>query len=539
MLTKAGMGQVRHRRRALPAMAAAIAALAHMGTAGVVAAQEPKSGGILNFGVIAEPANYDCHASTTFALIHPIAPHYSLLVKFDGKDYPQVVPDLAQSWSVSPDGSTYTFKLRSGVKFHDGTPLTSADVKASYDRIIDPPAGVVSIRRAYYSDLAVEAPDPATVLFRLKKPVAGVLEALASPFNCIYSAAKLAENPRYPESQIMGSGPFTFFAHVKGTSWEGRRFADYFEPGRPYLDGYKAFFVKPNGVVPGMLKGHFDAEFRGRNPEEKQQLLERMRDKVTLFEGGWVSNLLIVFNTTRKPFDDVRVRQALSMAIDRWNGSQVLSKISMLKYVGGVMRPGSSMSLPPEELVTLPGFDKDINNARKQARELLAQAGVTELKFKLLNRNINEPYHPGGLYAIDQWHKIGVSVEHEQLETRLYQERVAAGDFDVAIDFETDFMDDPTQQFAKFLSRNLSPSGYSGHTDAKLDALYEKQRRTTDVAERTRIVREMDRYALLQAYSVPLLWWQRIVVTSKSIHGWYMTPSHYLWQDLAGVWLDP
>src|SRR3981081_733072 len=102
---------------------------------GDASAEAPKRGGILNYGVVAEPPNYDCHGSTTFALVHPIAPHYSLLVKFDGKDYPKIVPDLAQSWKVSDNGMTYTFTLRSGVKFHDGSPLTSEDVKATYERI--------------------------------------------------------------------------------------------------------------------------------------------------------------------------------------------------------------------------------------------------------------------------------------------------------------------------------------------------------------------------------------------------------------------
>ena len=115
----------------------------------------------------------------------------------------------------------------------------------------------------------------------------------------------------------------------------------------------------------------------------------------------------------------------------------------------------------------------------------------------------------------------------------------AAGDFDVAIEFQADFMDDPTAQFSKFLTKKLSPAGYSGHTDTKIDDMYEKQRRTIDVAERTKIVREMERYSLTQAYNVPLLWWQRIIVINKKIHGWYMTPSHYLWQDLSTVWLDP
>jgi peptide/nickel transport system substrate-binding protein len=505
----------------------------------LAAADTPRKGGILNFAVVAEPPNYDCHGSTTFALVHPVAPHYSLLVKFDGKDYPKVIPDLAESWKVAPDGMTYTFKIRSGVKFHDGSPLTSEDIKASYDRIISPPEGVVSIRKAYYAQIgAVETTDATTVVFKLKGPMAGVLEALASPFNCIYSAKKLKENPRYPETEIMGTGAFTFVEHVKGSSWEGKRFDDYFQAGKPYLDGYKIFFVKSGGVVPGILGGQFDAEFRGRNPSERIQLLDKMKDNLTLHEGTWVNNLMLVFNTTRKPFDDVRVRQALSMAIDRWGGSTALSKISILKFVGGVMRPGYSMALPEAELVKLPGYSKNINKSRDDAKKLLAAAGLKDLKFKLLNRNIPEPYTPGGVYSIDQWRRIGVTAEHEQLETKLYQERVAKGDFDVAVEFQADFMDDPTAQFSKFLTKKSSPSGYSGHTDSKIDEMYAKQRETMDVAERTKIVREMERYALTQAYSVPILWWQRIIVYNKKIQGWYMTPSHYLWQDLSTAWLD-
>jgi len=506
--------------------------------AGLAHADEPKRGGTLNFAVVAEPSNYDCHSSTTFALIHPIAPHYSLLVKFDGENYPQVVPDLAQSWTVSADGRSLTFKLKAPVKFHDGSPLTSEDVKASYQRIISPPPGVVSIRRSYYRDLEVAAPDPTTVVFKLANPTAGVLEALASPFNCIYSAAKLRDNPRYPETEIMGSGPFTLAAHARGISWEGKRFADYFAKGKPYLDGYKAFFVKPNAVVPGILGGQFDAEFRGRDPSEKARLIDKMKDDLAVFEGTWLNNLMIAFNTTRTPFDDVRVRQALSLAIDRWGGSETLSKISILKYVGGVMRPGDAMALPEEELVTLPGFSKDIAKSRDEAKRLLEEAGVRDLQFRLLNRNIAEPYTPGALYSIGQWRRIGVTATHDQVETKLYQDRMAAGEFDVAIEFQAGYMDDPTAQFSKFLTRKAAPSGYAWHTDTKLDDMYDRQRHTIDVAARTQIVREMERYALVQAYSVPLLWWQRIVVNHRKVKGWYLTPSPYLWQDLSTVWLD-
>jgi peptide/nickel transport system substrate-binding protein len=122
----------------------------------------------------------------------------------------------------------------------------TADVKASYERIIRPPPGIVSSRQAYYADFGpIATPDKDTVVFKLESPVAGALGLLASPFNCIYSALKLAQNPRYPETEIMGSGAFTFVEHIRGSSWSAKRFEQYFKPGLPYLDGYKAFFVKP------------------------------------------------------------------------------------------------------------------------------------------------------------------------------------------------------------------------------------------------------------------------------------------------------
>ena len=101
--------------------------------AGGVHAQ--KRGGELRFAVAAEPPNYDCHRNSSFAFVHPVRPHYNTLLKFDAANYPKVKGDLAESWTVSDDGLTYTFKLRRGVKFHDGSAFTSEDVKASSDRI--------------------------------------------------------------------------------------------------------------------------------------------------------------------------------------------------------------------------------------------------------------------------------------------------------------------------------------------------------------------------------------------------------------------
>src|SRR6185295_8209640 len=116
----------------------------------IAAAETPKSRGTLTFAVTAEAPSMDCHAITTYAAVHVLAPHYSLLLKVDQDSYPNLKPDLAESWSMSADGTTYTFKIRSGVLFHDGSPLTSRDIKATFDRLRAPPAGVVSIRQTLF-----------------------------------------------------------------------------------------------------------------------------------------------------------------------------------------------------------------------------------------------------------------------------------------------------------------------------------------------------------------------------------------------------
>ena len=509
------------------------------GAAGPGLAQAPKKGGTLSFGVVSSPPSYDCHAEITFGMVHPIAPHYSLLLKVDEANYPKVAGDLAESWVSSPDGLSHTFKLHKNVKFHDGSALTSADIKASYERIIRPPQGVVSVRQSYYSDFgAIETPDEHTVVFKMKNPIAGVLELLASPFNCIYSAQKLAKGGTYPAREIMGSGAFQFVEHVQGSHWTAKRFDGYFRQGRPYLDGFKAYFIKSPGVVTGLVGGQFDAEFRFVTPPERNTLVEKFGDKATVHEMPLLGGNIFVFNTKKKPFNDIRVRQALNLAIDRWSGGENIGKISSLRFVGGVNRPGSQMALPEADLIKLPGFGKDAEKARAEAKRLLKEAGQENLEFKFLNRAGIESYTTGGIYAVDQWRRIGLKASHEQLESKLYFESLSNGTFDVAMEFISDYLDDPTQNFVKFLSKKLTPLGYSGHEDAKIDELYEKQRRALDPVERTKFARELDSYVMTSAYNVPYLWTQRIVVMPKKVKGWHMTPTHYLSQDLVNVWLD-
>ena len=499
----------------------------------------PKRGGVLEFAVDTEPGNLDCHANITFALMHTMAPHYSTLLKFDGVDYPQVKGDLAESWSVSADRLTYTFKLRPNVLFHDGSKLTSADVKASYERIAHPPQGVNSVRVADYSAIAaIETPDAATVVFRLRWPDASMLGNFASPWNCIYSAAKLKEDQQFPKTQILGTGAFTFVEYVKGDHWSGKRFDKYFLPDRPYLDGYRADFITGAKLIEALQKGTVMATFRSVTPGERDRLADSMGDRISFGETPWVDLMTIDFNTTRKPFDDARVRRALSLAVDRWKAAESLSGTTYMKFVGGVMRPGSAMAISESDLAALPGFSHDSEAARAEARRLLAEAGAKDLKFTLINRDIPMPYDAAGAYLIAAWKAIGVSVTQERLGSVQMLERMEGHKYEVGLDIVGDYMDDPTLQLAKYVSTDLSPSNFTGSTDRFLDSLYIGQAVTPDLRQRNKIVREFERHAVSEANMVPFLWWNRITAISPQVKGWHLMPSHFIGQDLTEVWLE-
>ena len=517
-----------------------VAAFALMGAVSDVQAQQPKRGGTLQFAISAETPNYDCHGSDTFATLHFAAPFYSTLLKFNLDKYPEVMGDLADSWTVASDLMTYTFKLHPGVKFHDGRDLTSEDIKATYDRLRNPPAGVVSTRQATFADIGtIETPDPLTVIFKMKAVNAAMLEHFASPWNCIYSAKDLASDPNFPKAHVNGTGPFIFVEHVKGSHVAGKRNDGYFRKGLPYLDGFKGVFtLQAAAMLNAIQGGQVMAEFRGVSPAERDRIVQAMGDKIRVEESSWTLNLLVVFNTERKPFDDVRVRKALLMAIDRWGGSAGLSRISTLRQVGGVLRPGSPFATPEADLVKLPGFSKDIKASREEAKKLLAEAGVPNLKFTLWNRNLAMPYTPAGIFLVDQWRQIGVEVEHKQSDTAPYLANMGSGNFDVAIDFSNLFMDDSSLALAKYLSFKRAPENRSRSNDAELDKLYDDHIRERDPEKRKALIQAFEKRLFEQGYQEPLLWWHRIVLTHKVVMGWKMSPSHNLGQDLAEVWLD-
>ena len=438
---------------------------------------------------------------------------------------------------------TYTFKLRPNVLFHDGSKLTSADVKASYERIIHPPPGVVSARQVDYAAIAsIDTPDPRTVVFHLQWPEAAMLANFASPWNCIYSAAKLAEDPQFPKTHMLGTGPFVFVEHAKGQNWRGARWDKYFQPGKPYLDGYQADFMTGAAVMrPTRAAGSWPSSAASR-PPQRDELVEALGDRIAdQREPVAIDAAGRLQHQAGRRSMIARVRRALSLAIDRWGAAEKLQSTTFFKYVGGLdaagVKHGDAGSRAGRRI---PGFCRDIATSRAEAKRLLAEAGVHDLKL-----TCHGARHPDAALRRRRSARRELAAKSGSTTTPGPAQHlgVAEGRRQRRVRRRARFLrrflrrSDNTAdeiRLARFVAGQLSP----GRTDRFLDALYIGQAMTSDPRQRAKIVRDFERHALTEAYTVPLLWWNRIVATSAQLKGWSITPSHFIGQDLTDVWLD-
>lgn len=502
-------------------------------------AEKPVRGGTI---VVAnhypEPNTFDCHAATSPSVMTRVAPHYSSLLQIDADNYPQIKGDLAQSWKISPDGKTYEFKLHRNVKFHDGSTLSSTDVKVSYDRIRNPPTGVVSPRSAMYEDIkSIEAPDALTVMIHMHRPNAAMLQLLAVPYSCVYSAKLLAQDPTYPAKKIMGTGPFRFTRYLTGQEWAGERFDEYFKAPLPYADGFRSLSISRAADMTALASGQVMFGMRGLTKDEVARVLSVRGDTVRVVGQDKTNavGFLLAVNTTRPPFNDVRVRRALLLATDRWGTGAALERQYTLAKVGAFQRPNSTFARSNKELEQLPGFGRDVEAARREARRLLTEAGHSDLKLTLLNFRA---YPWVGVLLSDQLRQIGVSVNHVSLDGPQLAARRAAGDYDLVVDLPPEYLDDPTLQMSIFLPHKFNPTNNSRSNDEKVSQMYEAQKIELDPAKRKEKVQALEEYLLQQAYYLPVFWNSDFTrVLSSDLGGLDGISSNFSKLDLADIWL--
>jgi peptide/nickel transport system substrate-binding protein len=308
----------------------------------------------------------------------------------------------------------------------------------------------------------------------------------------------------------------------------------------PYLDGFVGIFADKQAVrVAAIESGRADIEFRGFPPVTRDELKAALGDKITVQESDWNCGALITPNEARKPFDDARVRRALTLAIDRWGSAAAMSKITVERTVGGVVFPTSPLAATKAELEQIAGYWPDIEKSRAEARRLLKEAGADGLTFELLNRNVDQPYKFNGIWAIDQWSKIGVHVTQRVLPTGPYDEALRSGDFAVAVDAECQNIVNPLLDGTKYLPHSVSSENYGNYDDPEEIAIYDKMVSEPDPGRQRTLMREFEKLVLdTEAHEIFLLWRYRIVPYRSYVKGWKIGPSHYVNQDLGTVWLD-
>src|SRR5215213_8583756 len=339
----------------------------------------PKHGGVLRMGIPNRPPHFDIHQSGTFFNIGTQGSMFDNLIRRDPRDGGKtIIPDLAHSWEVTKDGRAYTFHLRQGVQFHDGAELTAEDVKATFDRIAKPPAGVSIPRSILFRAVSeITARDKYTIEFKLAepRPINFMMSAIASGWNVIIRKKTLEDN-NYNLRKLVtypGTGPFRTVRRVENEIWVVEKNPSYWNSGLPYLDGIEFYHVLPF------------------SPEMASAILSRRvdyviaTDPVTAAKAKTIPELSVDthyqsvvhatwINSKKKPFDDPRVRRALHLALDQRVLVDVVKDVAPM-MTGGFIYPFSEFATPKEELENRLGYQADSTAAVKEAKALMSAAG--------------------------------------------------------------------------------------------------------------------------------------------------------------------
>ena len=432
----------------------------------------PKKGGVLIAARAADALGLDPHKQTAFASFRVMELIYDTLVTLD-KDL-NVVPDLAASWSYSTDNNTLTMKLRTGVKFSNGDPFSSADVKFSYERILDPKTGAAA-RSSFTNITSIDAPDPATVVFNLSAPTSTILAAMTSA-NAAIIDSTLVSGGADPGKTVVGTGPFMVKTWDPGKDLMLVANPNYWVPGLPYLDGID-FRTIPDesSILAGLRAGTLDWALI--NDPRVAITAGASAGKLVIDRVPALAYNVLQLNAKRPVFSDVRVRQALACAIDR---QQVLDTASLGegKITGPATPPYYQIDLS-KTLCPTPDLAK--------AKQLLTDAGVKNLTFTIIAASDEPPTAVAEAQSIQaQLQAIGVTANIQTLELGVYVDRWLKANFDAAIALNGG-NPDPGVMFNRYWMSNGNLNTVAAYSSPDLDNLLNQGLATTDPAARKAI----------------------------------------------------
>ena len=423
------------------------------GSAFKLKAPEPnaKSGGVLRHGMPLRAPHFDIHQAGTIFILGAAACMFDNLIRRDPNDGAKtIIPDLAHSWEIAPDGQTYTFHLRQGVQFHDGAELTSEDVKATYDRIAKPPTGISIPRSVLFKAVSeINARDKYTVEFKLSepRPISFMMSAFASGWNVIVRKKTLEDN-NYNLRKLVtypGTGPFRSVRRVENELWVMERNPNYWNNGLPYLDGIEFYHVLPFSPEMGsaILSGRVD--------------YVRITDPVTMRKAQSTPGLSTAnynqsvihatyLNNKKKPFDDPRVRRALHLALDRPVLAEVVKDVAPMSP-GSFIYPFSEYATPKEELAKRLGYQPDPAASIREARTLLSAAGypngINDLDYMVRDIAIFKLWSQAIQAMLKE--ALNVQCNLRTVVESVWFDDAASGHFDLAIGAVVGTLLDPSE----------------------------------------------------------------------------------------------
>ncbi len=493
---------------------------------------------------------FDMHQTSFGGVYAATAPAYNCLIRTSPYDPMalDIVPELAESWDISDGGKTITFHLHKGVKWHDGMPFSSADVKYTIERIMTPPQGMVSPRGPVFRALVerVETPDADTVVVHGKGPSSMLLSLFANGWNMIIPKHISEKDPvQALKTTVIGTGPFKLKESPTSTLWKYERNPDYFKAGLPYLDEMELHIITdPQAMAAAVLSKRVFWTDAFPHPSLDQDLgksMVKQNPHLVLSNAAAISIAHLTMQTEKAPFDDVRVRQAISEAMRR----EALAELGkQTGLVGTGTYPAGPWAMPREMREQLIGYGSDMPKRIAHAKELLAayekEKGKIDWSKIKIQCSTNLPVTCENAQIIQQLlKKIGVNVDLDPMLLAQHRGNEVSGDYLLSTLLAGFDFDDPIDVFGQLF---VTKGGrwYQRRSLPELDKLFEQQKFIVDPEARTKVIYEMDKLAMNDAAFLILHWINVPHVRWNFVKGWLATPNarstntrmDYVWLDL-------
>lgn len=509
------------------------------------ASPTPKYGGVLVFAPLSAAPSLSPHEESTIATVQQASPCFNNLLYFDPakkqESIDTLIPELAERWSWQDNHRNLVFLLRRDVKWHDGKPFTSKDVKYTFDAVRGAPEARAKLRvnprKLWYENVeAIEAPEPYTVVFRLKRPQPSLLLMLASGYSPVYPAhVPLAEF----KNRCIGTGPFKLKENKPGEYVEYVKNPDYFVKGRPYLDGIKFVVIRDRSTqIAALQSAQLDVSGSGWNRTNAENA-KGGAPKLVVVETDSNVNDNVLVNFKRPPVTDVRVRRAINLALDR-KAYLVGPRQGAATFGGALLpRPAGVWGLPPAEVAKLPGMGDPVKQ-KAEGRRLLAAAGFgpgNPLKLTVSTRAL-AIYVDTASWMVDQLQQVGIEATLEQIETGVWHPKMTRLEYQVALNLTGVGIDDPDAQLFENY-RCGSQRNFSGYCSEEIDRLMVEQSQTLDRAKRLALVHEIDRKLQAEGARPILGWGKQYAVYWPYVKNWAVHEnSIYNVSRRQDVWLD-